>query len=57
MDAAGNEQKGVVVQRVDLTQFDLPVLAANAAEAAAHVEVIAQIDKTSGGKAIWKEAA
>jgi len=57
MDAAGNEQKGVVVQRVDLTQFDLPLLAANAAEAAAHVEVIAQIDKTSGGKAIWKEAA
>ena len=57
MDATGTEQKGVVVQRIDLTQFDLPVLAANAAEAAAHVEVIAQIDKTSGGKAIWKEAA
>ncbi len=57
MDATGTEQKGVVVQRIDLTQFDLPVLAANAAEAAAHFEVIAQIDKTSGGKAIWKEAA
>ena len=45
------------VARVDLRGLALPVLAANAQELAAHAEVIQQIDKASGGKALWKEAA
>jgi len=39
---------------VDLKQFLLPVLAANAAEIAAHEEVLGQIDKSSGGKTVWQ---
>ena len=54
MDAGGQEEKGVVVQRVDLRQFDLPVLVANTTELTSHDEVVAQIDKASGGKALWK---
>ena len=42
------------VARIDLSQFALPVLHANEAELAAHVDVLAQIDKASGGKTIWK---
>jgi DNA polymerase-3 subunit epsilon len=54
MDAGRHEEKGLIVQRIDLRQFDLPVMGANAAELAAHDEVVAQIDKASGGKALWK---
>ena len=43
-------------ERVDLSGFDLPVLAANAQELAAHEEVLAQIDKSSGGKTVWRQA-
>jgi DNA polymerase-3 subunit epsilon len=43
-------------ERVDLSGFDLPVLAANAQELAAHEETLAQIDKSSGGKTVWWQA-
>jgi DNA polymerase-3 subunit epsilon len=43
-------------ERVDLSGFDLPVLAANAQELAAHEETLAQIDKSSGGKTVWRQA-
>jgi DNA polymerase-3 subunit epsilon len=49
-DAAG----GVVVQ-VDLSSFVLPVLNANDQELAAHEEVLVQLDKSSGGKTIWRQ--
>ena len=56
---AGDQQEtgGVAVERIDLSGFDLTVLSANQQELAAHAEVIQQIDKASGGKAFWKEAA
>ncbi|MDR2991919.1 MAG: DNA polymerase III subunit epsilon, partial [Burkholderiaceae bacterium] len=41
--------------RVDLTAFDLPVLCANAEEAAQHAAVLADLDKTSGGKTLWRK--
>ena len=47
-------QPGVHVERVDLSGFDLPVLAASEAELAAHAAVLAEIGKASGGRAIWK---
>ena len=46
---------GEQATRVDLRQFDLPVLQANAQELAAHSEVLAQIDKSSGGKTVWRQ--
>ncbi len=50
-------QKGIAVERVDLGNLDLPVLLANAQELAAHTDAMQQIDKASGGKALWKENA
>ncbi|HNE59641.1 MAG TPA: DNA polymerase III subunit epsilon [Ottowia sp.] len=40
--------------RIDLTGLELPVLTANAQELAAHEDVLAQIDKASGGKTVWR---
>lgn len=39
---------------LDLHALMLPVLHANAREQQAHAEVLAQIDKASGGKTIWR---
>lgn len=39
---------------IDLHALVLPVLHANAQEQQAHAEVLAQIDKASGGKTIWR---
>ncbi|MFT4195733.1 DNA polymerase III subunit epsilon [Ottowia sp.] len=47
---------GAVGERVDLSTFVLPVLAANAQELAAHEEVLAQLDKAAGGQAVWRRA-
>jgi DNA polymerase-3 subunit epsilon len=44
-------------ERVDLTQFDLPVVPASGQELSAHEELLAQLDKASGGKTIWRVAA
>jgi DNA polymerase-3 subunit epsilon len=51
------EQGGLAVERLDLSVFDLPVLSANQQELAAHAEAIQQINKASGGKAVWQEGA
>ena len=51
------EEGGLPVERVELNGFDLPVLSANQQELAAHAEAIQQINKASGGKALWAETA
>ncbi|QNP60283.1 DNA polymerase III subunit epsilon [Paenacidovorax monticola] len=40
--------------QIDLRGIVLPVLRASEAELAGHQEVLAQIDKASGGKTIWR---
>ena len=57
MDAGSHDDTGVVVELVDLAGFALPVLSANAQELAAHEDVVNQIDKSSGGKTLWRKAA
>jgi len=47
-------EPGVVFERVDLRGFELTVLQANTQEMAAHDDVLAQLDKASGGKTVWK---
>ena len=54
---ASTGRNGIMVQRQDLSQFDLPVIAPSGAELAAHEEVLAQIDKSSGDKTIWRKLA
>jgi len=56
IDLGDVETAGAAGERVNLSGFDLPVLGANAQELAAHEEVLAQIDKASGGKAVWRQA-
>ena len=42
------------VSLVDLRQFDLPVIQATEQECAAHEEVLKQMDKSSGGKVVFR---
>jgi DNA polymerase-3 subunit epsilon len=56
MDAGADETVNQQVVRVDLNGFDLPVIAANAQELASHEDVLVQLDKSSGGKTLWRKA-
>ena len=42
---------------IDLAGFNLPVLEASDTERAAHEAMLAELDKASGGKTIWRLAA
>ena len=57
MEVGSPNESGVTVVQIDLRGFDLPVVAANAQEMAVHDEVLAQIDKSSGGKTLWRKLA
>jgi DNA polymerase-3 subunit epsilon len=54
IDALPEDTVTGIQTRVDLRQFTLPVLLASEQEAAAHEEVLAQLDKASGGKTLWR---
>lgn len=41
--------------RVDLSGFDLPVLHASAKELAAHEAVLAELDRASSGRTVWRQ--
>lgn len=53
-DAGGGQSGHDAVPALDLRSFHLPVLQANAQELAAHEAVLLELDKTSGGKTIWR---
>ena len=53
-ETSSPREPGVVFEKIDLRGFDLTVLQANAQEMAAHDDVLAQLDKSSGGKTVWK---
>lgn len=57
IDAHGQQSGDPAVPQIDLSSYDLPVLPANEQELAAHEGVLAQIDKASGGKTVWRLAA
>lgn len=48
---AGGAHDGLAV---DLTTFELPVIEATEAELAAHAAVLADLDKASGGRTVWR---
>jgi len=56
IDAGAEEGQAGSEEAVDLSGFVLPVIQANAQEHAAHEEQLAQLDKASGGKTIWRQA-
>ncbi|MCW5220829.1 DNA polymerase III subunit epsilon [Verminephrobacter aporrectodeae] len=53
-DDAQESAHGLKVTAIDLRALVLPVVHASAQEQVAHAEVLAQIDKASGGKTIWR---
>jgi DNA polymerase-3 subunit epsilon len=56
IDAGGDEGQEGSEEAIDLSGFVLPVIQANAQEHAAHQDQLAQLDKASGGKTIWRQA-
>jgi DNA polymerase-3 subunit epsilon len=54
IDAQPADAISGIQTRVDLRAFTLPVLLASDQESAAHEEVLAQLDKASGGKTLWR---
>jgi len=57
MESSAPQEAGIVVEQLDLRSIQLPVLEANAQEMAAHEDVLSQLDKSSGGKTVWKLVA
>jgi DNA polymerase-3 subunit epsilon len=51
--STGTAEEGGV-SLIDLRQFDLPVIQASEQECAAHEEVLKQMDKSSGGKVVFR---
>ncbi len=56
IDAGDEGRQAVAVAALDLSAFDLPVLAASAVEAEAHEAVLTGLDKACGGKTVWRRA-
>ena len=56
IDGLDGERTQAAAEALDLRQFALPVLAASADECAAHDAVLADLDKASGGKTVWRVA-
>lgn len=57
MDVGGGAQEGRTAVAMDLSGFDLPLLLANEHEVAAHEVLLADIDKSSKGKTVWRVLA
>ena len=57
IDAGPSDQATITTVSVDLSTFMLPVLEANTQELEAHGAVLAQLDKSSGGKTVWPKVA
>lgn len=55
MEESAAESDGPVRAIVDLRQFDLPVLRASEQECVAHETVLAELDKSSDGKTLWRK--
>jgi DNA polymerase III subunit epsilon len=54
IDSAEADAAAFAIEAIDFSVYALPVLAADADEAAAHEEVLAALDKASGGKTRWR---
>jgi len=54
IDAAQSAEAAHAAAAVDLRAFRLPVIEADGDERAAHEAVLAELDKASGGKTVWR---
>ena len=53
-DHPGGADGHATVQAVDLSRYALPVVRATEAEAAAHAQMLADLDKAAGGSCKWR---
>ena len=53
-EAEDDVPQGQVLEPQDLSQFVLPVVKAHSGELSAHDDTLAQLDKSSGGKTVWR---
>jgi DNA polymerase III subunit epsilon len=56
IDAGESQAGGVDLVVIDFSHFNLLVIEADESERAAHAAVLADLDKASRGKTVWKEA-
>jgi DNA polymerase-3 subunit epsilon len=54
IDAGDAATHDVALAAIDLSAFELPVILATADEADAHEQLLAALDKASGGKTLWR---
>ncbi|WP_310609436.1 DNA polymerase III subunit epsilon [Limnohabitans sp.] len=54
MEVESTDAQARTSERIDLSRFQLPVIAASEQEVTQHEDVLAQLDKSSGGKTIWR---
>lgn len=54
IEASDNTVGSVEVEAIDFSRFSLPVLLASAEETAGHDALLAELDKASGGKTLWR---
>ncbi len=54
MEVESNDEQTRITERVDLSSFTLPVIAASEQELTQHDDVLMQLDKSSGGKTVWR---
>ena len=57
IDERQSGAEGGTLQDVDFSAFNLPVIKASAEESEAHEALLAQLDKASGGRTVWRRAA
>jgi DNA polymerase-3 subunit epsilon len=57
MDVDSGDAKAGATEQMNLIRFQLPIIAASEQEAEQHEAVLAQLDKSSGGKTVWRTAA
>jgi DNA polymerase-3 subunit epsilon len=57
MDVDSGDAKAGATEQMNLSRFQLPIIAASEQEAEQHEAVLAQLDKSSGGKTVWRTAA
>ncbi len=57
IDAGDSSGAQVAIAAIDLRGFELPVIDASEAERAAHEALLAELDKASGGKTLWRAMA
>ena len=57
MDISDDQPTHQTDVQIDLSTYQLPVLRANESELAAHEDLLKQLDKSSGGKTVWRNFA